>query len=184
MVFPVPAEPATRAGPLYVAHHDRAYDWAERRKLQTHPKTGAAQLVEIRETSRKSWFRPIIEAVVPQPKVPLKQLFAGVPAEELLGYGVPAEWLGDVHSATEETLFSLADHLPGEAAEALLELATGGKPRVPQPAATNSPFERPDAKRRFRMVANVEELTRALDFPWEKWTVFLHPEQRQWVERD
>src|SRR5947209_8852768 len=31
---------------------------------------------------------------------------------------------------------------------------------------------------------NVEELQRALDFPWEKWTVFLHPEQRQWVERD
>src|SRR6185503_7604903 len=25
---------------------------------------------------------------------------------------------------------------------------------------------------------------RALDFPWEKWTVFLHPEQRQWVERE
>ena len=33
-------------------------------------------------------------------------------------------------------------------------------------------------------MANVEELERALDFPWEKWTVFLHPEQRQWVERD
>src|SRR4029077_19230144 len=42
----------------------------------------------------------------------------------------------------------------------------------------------PDAQRRFRVMANVEELTRALDFPWEKWTVFLHPEQRQWVERD
>ncbi len=28
----------------------QAYDWAERRKLETHPKTGAAQLVEIRET--------------------------------------------------------------------------------------------------------------------------------------
>ena len=27
-------------------------------------------------------------------------------------------------------------------------------------------------------------MQRALDFPWEKWTVFLHPEQRQWVERD
>ena len=34
----------------YVDHHDQAYHWAERRKLQTHPKTGAAQLVEIRET--------------------------------------------------------------------------------------------------------------------------------------
>src|SRR5262245_48788737 len=33
----------------YVDHHDRAYDWAGRRKLETHPKTGAAQLVEIRE---------------------------------------------------------------------------------------------------------------------------------------
>jgi mRNA-degrading endonuclease RelE of RelBE toxin-antitoxin system len=34
----------------YVGHHDDAYLWAERRKLETHPKTGAAQLVEIRET--------------------------------------------------------------------------------------------------------------------------------------
>jgi superfamily I DNA/RNA helicase len=33
-------------------------------------------------------------------------------------------------------------------------------------------------------MSNVEELQRALDYPWEKWTVFLHPEQRQWVERD
>lgn len=33
-------------------------------------------------------------------------------------------------------------------------------------------------------MSNIEELQRALDFPWEKWTVFLHPEQRQWVERD
>ena len=33
-------------------------------------------------------------------------------------------------------------------------------------------------------MANVEELQRALDFPWEKWTVFLYPEQHQFVERD
>src|SRR6202790_1591715 len=37
----------------YVDHHDEAYDWAERRKLETHPKTGAAQLVEIRETVKE-----------------------------------------------------------------------------------------------------------------------------------
>ena len=34
----------------YVAHHDDAYQWAERRKLDVHPQTGAAQLVEVRET--------------------------------------------------------------------------------------------------------------------------------------
>ena len=33
----------------YVDHHDRAYRWADRRKLDVHPKTGAAQFVEIRE---------------------------------------------------------------------------------------------------------------------------------------
>jgi superfamily I DNA/RNA helicase len=33
-------------------------------------------------------------------------------------------------------------------------------------------------------MANVEELQRALDFPWDKWTVFLHPDQREIVERD
>ena len=33
----------------YVDHHDDAYQWAERRKLETHPNTGAAQLVEVRE---------------------------------------------------------------------------------------------------------------------------------------
>src|SRR6202040_289261 len=37
----------------YVNHHDEAYRWAERRKLETHPKTGAAQLVEIRETVKE-----------------------------------------------------------------------------------------------------------------------------------
>src|SRR3984893_5948892 len=34
----------------YDDNHDKSYAWAERRKLETHPKTGAAQLVEIRET--------------------------------------------------------------------------------------------------------------------------------------
>ena len=34
----------------YVDHHDAAYHWAERRKIERHPKTGAAQLVDIRET--------------------------------------------------------------------------------------------------------------------------------------
>ena len=33
----------------YVDHHDDAYKWAERRRIETHPKTGAAQIVEVRE---------------------------------------------------------------------------------------------------------------------------------------
>src|SRR6202048_2485450 len=160
----------------------------ESRPLETHPKTGAAQLVEIRETVKEIFIPVYVQtelALAPKPSVANPPLFANVSEEELLGYGVPTEWLDDVRSATEDTLLALTDHLPAEAAEALLELATGGKPRVPQPAVTTpNPFDHPDAQRRFRVMANVEELERALDFPWEKWTIFLHPEQRDWVQRD
>ncbi len=167
----------------YVDHHDAAYAWAERRKLETHPTTGAAQLVEIRETVQEIIVPVYVQEELPLPPKPL--LFAEVPKEELLGYGVPPEWLADVQQANEDNLLVLADHLPGEAAEALLELATGGTPRVSRPLEIpTDPFEHPDAQRRFRVMTDVEELERALDFPWEKWTVFLHPEQRQWVERE
>jgi len=167
----------------YVDHHDEAYRWAERRKLETHPKTGAAQLVEIRETVQEIIVPTYVE--IEQP-APLKaRLFDRVPDEALLSYGVPPEWLADVRDANEDTLLKLADHLPGEAAEALLELATGGNPQVTQPAAPAAdPFGHPDAQRRFRVMNNVEELALALDYPWDKWTIFLHPAQRELVERD
>jgi mRNA-degrading endonuclease RelE of RelBE toxin-antitoxin system len=167
----------------FVDHHDKAYDWAERRKLETHPTTGAAQLVEIRETVKEVVVPVYVQAEKSAPAKPL--LFTDRSDEELLGYGVPADWLNDVRQANEDSLLLLADRLPGEAAEALLELATGGKPRVVPPTTPDTnPFDHPDAQRRFRVMTNVEELERALEFPWEKWTVFLHPEQRQWVERD
>ena len=87
-------------------------------------------------------------------------------------------WFGwaDVRQATEDTLFDIADHLPREAAEALLELATGGERYLVQPPlAKMRSFTHPDAQRRFRCATNVEELERALEYPWEKWTIFLHP---------
>ena len=200
----------------YVAHHDNAYRWAERRKLETHPTTGAAQFVEIRERIEEIAVPHYVDAEQPAPpavpavpavpvvqvptvasttsagsagptpqKTPKPSLFAITPEADLLSYGVPQEWLPEVRLATEDTLLALADHLPKEAAEALLDLATGNTPKItpPIPAGTD-PFEHPDAQRRFRVVTNLEELARALEAPWEKWTLFLHPAQRQTVERD
>jgi hypothetical protein len=167
----------------YVDHHDEAYRWAERRKLETHPKTGAAQMVEIRERVQEILMPKYVEAAAVAAAKPL--LFADLSDEALLSYGVPAEWMKDVRAADEDTLLTIADHLPAEAAEALLELATGGRPQVGAATATPvDPFAHPDAQRRFRVMNDVEELERALDFPWDKWTIFLHPAQREWVERD
>jgi hypothetical protein len=177
----------------YVDHHDKAYDWAERRKLETHPTTGAAQLVEIRETVKEVVVPVYTEAAIAALPRPL--LFDRLSDDELLSYGVPGEWLVDVRAADEDSILTLADHLPAEAAETLLEIATGGVPSLRTPFAEAVPggqeppsFEiglaHPDAQRRFRVMTSVEELQRALDAPWDQWTVFLHPEQRDLVERD
>lgn len=170
----------------YADHHDKAYQWAERRKLQTHPTTGAAQWVEIRDR--------VVEAPTPakvdsrvrgnDKQVSKPLLFAGMTDEQLLAYGVPAEWLADVKQANEDSLLTLAEHLPAEAAEALLELATGGKPQPVSMGKVTDPFSHPDAQRRFRVMHGVAELEQALNYPWEKWTIFLHPSQQQWVMRD
>src|SRR6266550_1239234 len=167
----------------YVGHHDDAYHWAERRKLETHPKTGAAQFVEVRETVQEILVPKYVEVEKAAPPKP--RLFADMSRDDLLGYGVPTEWLDDVRNANEDTLLELADHLPSEAAEALLNLATGGTPQVAKPVAAGAdPFAHPDAQRRFRVMNNQEELERALDYPWDKWMTFLHPAQRALVERD
>jgi len=164
----------------FVGHHENAYQWAQRRKLETHPTTGAAQLVEIRETVQDIIIPNYVTEERPKPR-----LFADITDDELLRYGVPPEWLNDVHNANEDSILELADHLPHEAAEALLELATGGAPVIsPVAEPVSDPFEHPDALRRFRVMSDVEELERALEYPWEKWSVFLHPEQRRIVEAD
>ena len=161
----------------YVGEYDDAYRWAERRRLEQHPHTGAAQLVEIREVVR--------EIEIPRYVAAERAVLAGLPDSQLLDYGVPAAWLDDVKQVTDEdALLALADHLPAEAAEALLELATGNSAERPVRGGTDGdPFAHPDAQRRFRVMSNQEELRRALEYPWEKWTVFLHPAQRQVVER-
>ena len=169
----------------YVDHHDDAYAWAERRRIDTHPRTGAAQIVEVRERIEE---QVIYHQAVEQqpPPAPLPFLFEKYDDEKLLNYGVPEDWLADVKSATEETLFDLTEHLPGEAADALLSLAVGEMPEMAAPTAkkTQDPFSHPDAQRRFRTMENIDELKRALEFPWDLWTVFLHPSQTAVVEQN
>jgi hypothetical protein len=165
----------------YVGHHDAAYPWAERRRIERHPTTGAAQLVELPERLEQV----AIPAAATTAPIPNPLLFSGIADDTLLGYGVPPEWLNEVRRANEDTLFDIAERLPQEAAEALLNLATGTTPEVPERATIEAdPFAHPDAQRRFRVFTNIDELERALDYPWDKWAVFLHPAQRRLVDRD
>lgn len=183
----------------YVDHHDEAYKWAERRRIEAHPKTGAIQIVEVRERVEElpTYVWPQQEPLdlprpgeLPLPKVKGKvapapvQPFVSLGREDLLSIGVPDDWIADINGATEDGFLDLASHLPGEASEALLEYVTSGILKKPAPVIVADPFAHPDALRRFRVVENVEELEQALSYPWDRWIVFLHPSQRDLVDRN
>ena len=176
----------------YVDHHDYAYRWAERRRIEAHPKTGAAQIVEVRERVEEIAL-PVYATPAPEQVAAadvgqeryFPPLFNDLSEEQLLGIGVPEDWLKDVRHVSEDDFFIITDHIPEEAAEALLNYVSTGVLAVPEMAAQGvDPFDHPDAQRRFRVLDDVEELTRALEYPWDQWAIFLHPSQRRVVEQE
>lgn len=144
--------------------------------------------MEVRERVEEIALPPEVAAAIaeaaPKPIASVSPpLFVALSPDDLLTIGVPQDWIADVRQASEDSFLDLAGHLPTEAAEALLQYAATGVLHRPPVAAPADPFAHPDALRRFRVVENLEELQRALEYPWEKWTVFLHPSQRSIVEQ-
>ena len=174
----------------YVDHHDNAYKWAERRKIETHPRTGAAQIVEVRERIEEISIptyveqEPEIQQVADVPRKPFYHpLFTDISNDQLLDVGVPEDWIEDIKNSSEDNFLDLTDHIPAEAAEALLEYVATGILRMADTLdAGVDPLDHPDAQRRFRIMDNKEELELALEYPWDKWAIYLHPVQREIVE--
>lgn len=119
----------------YVDHHDKAYQWAERRRLDVHPRTGAAQFVEIRERIEEIVVPVYVDP--PRGNAVLKPALLGIDEEALLRLGVPQEWVSDLLKADDKTLLRLADHLPAEAAK-----ACSNSRRAVSPISANSRFLR------------------------------------------
>ena len=161
---------------LHAGHHDAAYKWAERRTVGRHPVTGMIEIVERVETVEE------VRAVREQ--APANGLFDEHKDDYLLSLGVPEVWLPTLRKVRDEDqLLTVAGKLPPEVAERLLLLATGEFVTPPEPvAASASPVDHPDTRRRFFVAEDSDELTRALEAPMERWVAFLHPTQRKLVQ--
>jgi len=171
----------------WVGHHDDAYRWAERRRLVPHERTGAMQFVEVVERAQEIALSGVASHAEMPERAAETQPFWALTDDQMLDVGVPREWLGPVRAMLEGELDTLFDRLPAEAAEALYDFATGGRledhiAKRGEPGA--DPFAHPDAQRRFRLLDNLEELRAALDAPFEKWAVFLHPTQRALAQKE
>ena len=175
---------------MWVDHHDEAYRWAERKRLEVNPATGAVQVLDMTAVPAAVAAAPV--AAAPQ----LGALFASVKDKHLLQLGVPEELLPVVRSMNTDADMERAESaIPQEAYEALFLLASGytveqvfaemQKPQVEAPAVDTSDYDKAlrneDSQRRFYIVEGSQELAEILTAPLEQWRIFLHPKQRQLV---
>lgn len=175
---------------LWVDHHDKAYEWARNKKCTINRETGSLQVYEVDEIE--------IEKASALQTENQKDLFASVHNRHLVKIGIPEELLPLVRTIwTEDQLEKAADQFPMEAHEALTALAAGftldevlneyGMVEDEKTIDTTdyaTALKNPDSKRRFVVVENDLELQEILEAPLEKWRVFLHPSQRNIVEKE
>ena len=156
----------------YVGHHDDAYLWAKNHRMEIHPTTGMLQMYRTIEE----------EKIVTRP---IRPLIGHYEDDYLLDLGVPPSYLKPLrYVETPEQLVELIDGLPQDVQERLMDLASG-KPVLPPPklSTLEELAHHPLSRQQIQFIQNMEELRQALNYPWERWMVFLHPAQREAVER-
>ncbi|WP_299976272.1 UvrD-helicase domain-containing protein [Desulfobacula sp.] len=173
---------------LWVAHHDKAYKWAENKFYRIHPETGSLQVIEIEEAAKE---KPISHDTK-------KALFDNIRDRHLLKLGLPKLQIPLIRSLeTVGELDQISTQIPQEAYESLFFLAEGfsleevlqeiestEKTKAVDTDDFSSALENPDSRRRFYIVEDDLELAAILNEPLEKWRIFLHPSQQKLVERN
>ena len=170
---------------LWVDSHDEAYAWAMNKSFDINPQTGGIQIVD---TSVKN--------IDKSEEIKDVALFSSFSNKDLINIGVPEVLLPLVRSVIDEKgLDNIEKHLPGEVYEALFLLAAGDSIKEIKASLNNhksdistndfaKALDNPDSKRRFHVVENEIELAEILNWPLEKWRVFLHPSQQKIVQRN
>ena len=171
---------------LWADKHDNAYSWATRHRCSINSETGALQVYEPRQAAP-----PVMEtAAAVEPA-----MFGKLKHRQLLRMGIPADMAAEVRDIRDEDAFEdLAPRLPLEAYDALYLYMAGDTyeqiildRETPPESVDTTDFDvalaRNDSRSRFVTIDNDIELESMLNAPLERWRVFLHPSQRQLVER-
>ncbi len=175
---------------LWVDHHDRAYAWAERKRCKINPTTGSVQVFDVTEVEVE------IKKEVPAESL----LFSHVSDEELQKLGVPDEKIEETRTIVSlDEFHSLKETFPEDAYERLEWIANGfdieevldlfysdihdEEGEIDQDDFSTA-LSKPASLRNFTIVDGELELQAMMGAPLEKWRVFLHPAQRDVVQRD
>lgn len=170
---------------LWVDHHDAAYQWAKRKQCIIHPATGSVQVFEIQQGESLA-----------QASATKTGLFSHVTDDELITLGLPPEQISMARGfITTADFYQAQGSIPRDAYEGLEWVANGfavqevlalvgaDKAVVHTGDDLASALQNPGSQTSFVIVAGEEELRRIMAEPLEKWRVFLHPAQRQIVQK-
>lgn len=169
---------------LWVDHHDEAYAWAARKKCVVNKLTGNIQIFDVvSDVATETSGEP--------------NLFSMVGNDSLIELGIPEELIPFIKSFRNTIEFYQAKaSLPVDTYEILEYLANGfalDEVKVlfkteAEPEAVEDDLARAlqndGSKTSFVVLEGEDELRRIMAEPLEKWRIFLHPAQRQLVEKD
>ena len=171
---------------LWVDHHDEAYDWAKRKRCEINPLTGTIQVFDNQPELFEQNNRTVVQAGP----------FANISNSKLSQLAVPEAMLPFVRSlGSKEDFFASEAAFPKDAFENLSWIVEGYPvdevislvTMDNQPKSVNSleaALDSDENKKSFVVVEGEDELRRIMAEPLEKWRVFLHPTQRQIVNKD
>ncbi|SFT52582.1 UvrD/REP helicase N-terminal domain-containing protein [Selenomonas sp. GACV-9] len=168
---------------VWVDHHDEAYAWAERKRCNINPFTGAIQLYTVQEITEQ---------------VQVKGIFEDITDDNLLKLGVPEEQLPFIRTLTSKDMFIqskgiitpdvyeglswILEDIPVDEVIELLEAERENA--APKAMDLRAALDNVENQRFFRVVEGEDDLQAMLERPLEKWRVFLHPAQRKIVNKD
>ena len=176
---------------LWVDKHDDAYQWATRKKCIVNEVSGALQIIDVEAVAAT------IELLPKYATQPIGK-FDAVIDRDLMRLGVPGILLPAIRQVvTDEDVDRILPHLPKEASDALIMLAAGyplgevfaqlektkEQPAI-DPEDIEAALNNVDSRSRFIVITDDAQLEEMLAAPLAKWRVFLHPSQRNLVEKD
>ena len=170
---------------LWVDHHDEAYDWAARKRCDVNPSTGSVQVYDVQSSGS------------PEASEQTGALFAQYSNSDLKKISVPEELIAYVKSIPDsKSFYSSAESIPKDAYEYLswlvegvpieevIELAAADQASAAHETDLQHALNSPLSQKSFVVIEGEDELRRIMAEPLEKWRVFLHPTQRQIVQKE
>lgn len=181
---------------VHVNEHDKAYRWAEGRRVKLDPETNRVRIIqEVEAHLEEVDGAPSSEAA--------EKLFDSIADKRLLALGVQEEELARVRGIVDvDDLEAIEEHFDSLSFNILYALAAGYSDEevdaiVAAPADNDWQTDRPgeqatveayletdESRQTIFLPDTTEELRRFFEGELEGWRVFLHPDQRKLAYRD